>query len=289
MTHAKPISRKQRRTFALVFSGGGARGFSHAGVLKALVEKGYLPSAIVGVSMGAVVAATYTLNPNWFRDLVEMDISGFPASPDFRQKGITSRLKNIVIAQRAARDMYFGWGTGARTENWGRSVLRSLTMGKNLQDGHIPVFVSSTDMLSGKRVVRDRGLAADYVYASAALAGILPPFIDGPHVLMDGAYADIAPIDVARKTGVDAVIVVDPAQQDTTIPPSNGIQAMLRSVEICQNEHARLRFGQADLVITPEFGQSIGVLDFQHKRHCIAAGIFAVRRAAGEIRECLIN
>ena len=275
------------RPFALVLSGGGARGLSHVGVLKALVSKGYVPSAIVGVSMGAVVGATYALNSNWFRELVNMDTSGFPMTPNFQVPGLSAKLKSLLIAQRAARDMYFGWGTGARTEKWGRSILASLTKGKNLEDGALPVFVCATDMLSGDRVVHSKGHAEDYVYASAALAGILPPFADGPHILMDGAYADIAPVDVARSTGAEVVLAVDPSQQEATVGPQNGVQAMLRSVEICQNEHARLRFSQADLVIRPRFAQSVGTLEFQFKRHCIAAGVMAVRRSDSQIRALL--
>lgn len=104
---------------------------------------------------------------------------------------------------------------------------------------------------------------------------------------MDGAYTDIAPIDVARATGAEVVIAVDPSQQETTVGPKNGVQAMLRSVEVCQNEHARLRFAQADLVIRPAFSQTIGTLEFRLKRHCIAAGAVATRSAYGEIRALL--
>ena len=275
------------KPFALVFSGGGARGLSHAGVLRALVGKGYVPSAIVGVSMGAVVGATYALNSNWYRDLVNMDTSGFPTPPSFQWNGVSAALKTLLGAQRAARDMYFGWGSGARTEKWGRGVLRALTNGKQLEDGRLPVFTCATDMLSGDRVVHSKGFATDYVYASAALAGILPPFVDGPHVLMDGAYADIAPIDVARAAGVEVVIAVDPSQQESTLGPQNGVQAMMRSVEICHNGHARLRFDQADMVLKPKFAQTVGTLDFQFKRHCIAAGVMAVRRSDAQIRALL--
>ncbi|MBA3910746.1 MAG: hypothetical protein C0524_12900 [Rhodobacter sp.] len=275
------------RSFALVFSGGGARGLSHAGVLRALVGRGHVPSAIVGISMGAVVAATYALNENWFDDLIDMDTSGFPAPPNFRAQGLRAKARALRIAIGAAHDMYFGWGTGARSEKWGRDVLFYLTRGRNLEDGRLPVYVCATDMLTGERVIRSSGLAADRVYASAAIAGILPPLVDGPHVLMDGAYADIAPVDVARATGAEVVIAVDPSQQGTAVGPQNGLQAMLRSVEICQTEHARLRFRQADLVIRPQFAHSVGTLDFQMKRHCIAAGARAVRKSGAQIRTLL--
>lgn len=277
----------RHRSFALVFSGGGARGLAHVGVLRALITRGYVPSAMVGVSMGAVVAATYALNENWYDELVDMDTSGFPATPDFRLPGLTARLRSLRIALLAARDMYFGWGFGARTETWGRNVLSNLTKAKNLEDGRVPVFVCATDMLSGKRVIFSTGHATDYVYSSAALAGVLPPLFKGPHVLMDGAYADIAPVDVARATGVEVVIAVDPSQRENTTGPKNGLQAMLRSIEVCQYEHARLRFAQADLVIRPSFAQTVGTLEFGLKRHCIAQGAVATRRAYDEIGSLL--
>ena len=43
----------------LVLSGGGARGFAHIGVLKALNEHGIYPEAISAVSAGAIVGALY--------------------------------------------------------------------------------------------------------------------------------------------------------------------------------------------------------------------------------------
>ena len=287
MTGSAIPSRNAHKSFALVLSGGGARGLSHAGVLKALITRGYVPSAIVGISMGAVVGSTYALNDNWFDELVGMDTSGFPVAPDFRMPGFAARARGLRTALLAARDMYFGWGVGARTETWGRRVLTGLNQGKNLEDGRIPIFVCATDMLSGSRVIFNKGRATDYVYASAALAGILPPLVDGPHVLMDGAYADIAPVDIARATGVEAVIAVDPSQRENATGPKNGIQAMMRSIEVCQYEHARLRFAQADLVIRPAFRQTIGTLEFALKRHCIAAGAVATRRAYDDIKALL--
>ncbi|MCD6101179.1 MAG: patatin-like phospholipase family protein, partial [Candidatus Marinimicrobia bacterium] len=40
---------------ALVLSGGGARGFAHIGVIRALEEVGFYPDVVIGTSMGAIV------------------------------------------------------------------------------------------------------------------------------------------------------------------------------------------------------------------------------------------
>ena len=56
-THATP----HRPTVGLVLSGGGARGFSHLGVLKALEENNIPIDYISGTSMGAIVGALYAI------------------------------------------------------------------------------------------------------------------------------------------------------------------------------------------------------------------------------------
>jgi predicted acylesterase/phospholipase RssA len=44
---------------ALVLSGGGAKGFAHLGVLRALDSLGARPDIVVGTSIGAIVGALY--------------------------------------------------------------------------------------------------------------------------------------------------------------------------------------------------------------------------------------
>ena len=281
--------REPRRTprVGVVLSGGGARGFAHVGALRALNHLGVYPDAIVGVSMGAVVGATYALNDDWYDALVDMDISGFPPLPDFSTPGVINTIRNLRVAQRAISGMYFGWGVGQPTVEWGRSILSKLTLNKRLDAGRIPVFATATDIVSGERVVFGSGPATDALYASAALAGILPPAeIDGCS-LVDGGYCDLAPVEVVRDAGVDVVIVVDAATNLNAKMPANGMQAMFRAIEICQNEHTHLRLAPADLVIHPIIDPPVGVLDFDRKRRCTAAGARAVLRSRAEIRRLI--
>lgn len=263
--------------YALVLSGGGARGFVHVGALRALEHFGIPPAAIVGVSMGAVVGSTYALNPNWYEALVDMDISGFPALPDFSGASVTRRLQALYRAEKFVSSSWYGWGIGEATYEWGLGILHSLTLDKDLEEGRIPVCVTATDLENGKRVAFCEGPAWERVYASSALAGILPPAsIDG-RVLVDGGYSDIAPIGLARSLVDGPVIAIDASRYLHGAVPTNGMQAMLRGLEICQNEHATLRFSQADLVLQPQFDTPISTLEFANKRRAVAAGAAMVR------------
>ncbi|MHA1165397.1 MAG: patatin-like phospholipase family protein, partial [Alphaproteobacteria bacterium] len=125
--------------FALVLAGGGVRGLAHAGVLKAVEHYGFHPSAVVGVSMGAVVAVTYALNPDWYGALVNMDTEGFPDPPKASGRDLPERIRALLASERMLQDMVLGWGVGSRTLEWGRSLLDSLTLGRALEEGHIRV------------------------------------------------------------------------------------------------------------------------------------------------------
>ena len=273
--------------FGLVLSGGGARGLAHAGILRGLAHLGLRPTMIVGVSMGAVVGATYALNPFWYTAIKKMDVSRFPATPDFRKPGLGNRLKNLYAAQRVLSGMMFGWGIGEPAVAWGKAVLSELTRGQTLETAEPPVIVSATDIETGARVLIDTGPAVEALYASSALAGIVPPAERNGRWLVDGGYCDIAPVDALHSSGITRVIAVDASTSTYGPRPKSGVGAMMRALEICQNEHGRLRFDQADLVLRPNFDPPIEVLDFSNIRRCIAVGLVEVRRQRDQLAELL--
>ena len=131
------------------------------------------------------------------------------------------------------------------------------------------------------------GKAAKALYASSALAGILPPFVQDDLLLADGAYTDIAPIDVARTFTPPVVIAVDPGQDLISPDIQNGYQALMRAMEICHLRHADMRFSQADLVIRPRFERTIDTLDFEARRECVYAGLSEVRERRIELGHLL--
>ncbi len=266
------------RPYTLVLGGGGARGFSHAGVLRGLESMGHPPSALVGVSMGAVVGAAYALRPDWYEALLSLETSAFPrpVSPA-RVQTLCQRLLQPLKLAIAVKEMFFGWGPGGSLLAPARAILDRLTLGQQLDDGRIPLAVCATDLVSGRRVVLRSGSATEALHASAALAGVAPPVRRNDMLLADGVYADIAPIDVAREFGHPVVVAVDPGQTLVTGRIHNGLGALLKALEICQLHHADLRFGRADCVLRPPFRRTIDTLDFTSRRECVAAGLRAVR------------
>ena len=278
------------RSFALVLSGGGARGFAHMGVVSALERWGYRPAAVVAVSMGALVGVTWACRSDWYRALLAMDTTPFPGPIQHGTGGkdsLAGRARRAFRYVRVAEHMVRSWGPGAPALEAGRSALDGLVGSVRLEELDVPVVVCATDLVSGDRIVLRSGRASEAIYASAALAGVLPPLVRDGWILADGAYADVAPVDVARAMDVSTVVAVDPGQLMPHPEIGNGLQAVMRAMEICHRKHADLRFEEADLVIRPRFRRSVDTLAFEAQRECIAAGFRGIRDVKRQLQALL--
>ncbi|HEY0588267.1 MAG TPA: patatin-like phospholipase family protein, partial [Pseudoduganella sp.] len=81
-----PVQKRPR--VALVLSGGGARGFAHVGVLRALQEMRIPVDIVVGTSMGSVIGGA------WAAGASLKDLERMAATTDW----------DSVVADRPARD-----------------------------------------------------------------------------------------------------------------------------------------------------------------------------------------
>jgi hypothetical protein len=68
------------------------------------------PAAIVGVSMGAIVGATYVLNPDWYRALLAADVASIPGVGRETGEERATRLRAILASGRALRHLLLRWG-----------------------------------------------------------------------------------------------------------------------------------------------------------------------------------
>lgn len=94
--------------FGFTFSGGGARGFAHLGVLKAFEERGIKPDIISGTSSGSLAGVFYAdgYNPDEifqifksvkFRDIIA---TGFRHGGFFKTTGLQSIVTKHISAKR---------------------------------------------------------------------------------------------------------------------------------------------------------------------------------------------
>ncbi len=187
-----------QRDFTLVLGGGGLKGLAHVGVLAALEECDFLPTDIVGSSIGALIAAAWCSGIN-ASELREMAV------------GITRR----DLFRVAHRDMAFKRmrSPGLYRREPLENLIRGLIGDLAFSDLDRPLLVNTMDLNSGTQVLwgapgLDDIPVADAVYASCALPGFLPPCeIKGRHYV-DGAAVSNFPIGVAAARGRDLVVAV---------------------------------------------------------------------------------
>lgn len=284
--------KKRAASLGLALGGGGVRGLAHVGVLRVFEREGISVQAIAGSSMGAIVGATYALNPEFIHEplgpeLMELGISDFPG-PDVTPRDRDSfldRLRQFIDTERFLLDTLWGWGI-LPEEPIAESLTR-LTLGKNLEEARIPVAAVAIDLLSGEKVVFRAGPAALALQASSAIPGFFPPVRHGEQLLADGAFVDVVPAGVVREMGADVVIAVDVDQEERRVEVHNGLEAFLRAVELCARHHKHHHLEFADLVIRPEFGEPIRALDFSKAEICLEAGLQAADRALPEVERLL--
>lgn len=202
----------------LVLSGGGAKGFAHVAVLKALEETGVRIDYIGGTSMGAIVGALYASGYNAteldsiirVQDFGEILKDEFPRkSKSFYEKiigekyAITLPIKNKKIGVPLALSKGQGF----------INTMSKLTQHvSNIQDFSklpIPFLCIATNLENGKQEVLTKGFLPEAVAASGAFPTLISPIEINEKLLTDGGVANNFPVDEVKAMGADIIIGVD--------------------------------------------------------------------------------
>jgi predicted acylesterase/phospholipase RssA len=170
----------------LVLGGGGARGFAHLGVLRALAESGVPVDWVGGTSIGGIIAA-----------LVAQGVQPEEALARCRRHFQSLRDPTLpLVALLAGRRI--------------RARLEDAFGGIAIEDLPLPYFCVSTNLTRAAQALHERGPLARAIRASISLPGILPPMRLDADLHVDGGLVNNLPIDVmAGKPEIGAVIAVD--------------------------------------------------------------------------------
>ncbi len=263
--------------YGLVLSGGGARGFAHLGVLRALTERGVPVDEVAGCSMGAIVAALIALGGD-DDELWEIVDGHSKKVLDY-----TLPLVSLLKGGRITRDLEATFGS------W------------DIEDLWRPFYCVSTNLTRSDLEVHRRGNAAIAVRASLAIPGVLPPVPFGGDLLVDGGVLNNLPFQMMRDNStVETIIAVDVAREEgpgavdgygMSVSGFQALGSMLRrnssnypsapSVLLhsllagaIQHQKASLGDGSIDLLLSLRL-PGLGLLDFERYREAADAGYAA--------------
>ncbi|MBT8212844.1 MAG: patatin-like phospholipase family protein, partial [Acidimicrobiia bacterium] len=178
------------RAVGVVFSGGGARGFAHFGVYRALLEAGVPVDAIAGTSFGSAIGV-----------LLAMDLS-FDAA--------IRALRRVTVDKGSLIDFTFPTAALSKGTKIGERIRFELGE-TDIEDLWRPFLCVSSDLTIGEKRIHTTGPAWRAVRSSVAIPGVFPPMrSDDGHVLVDGGVIDNMPVDpMVRLMDVGTVIAVD--------------------------------------------------------------------------------
>ncbi len=276
------------RAVGLVLSGGGARGFAHLGVVKALREHGVPIDLVGGTSMGGILAAG--------------------VAADWSDAELVERFRRSFVDTNPLSDYTLPLVSLVSGRKVGLLLRRELG-DIDIEDLPLPFFCVSSNLTTGCVAVHQQGPLWRWLRASVAIPGVLPPVFHGGEVYVDGGAMNNLPVDVMRAKGRGPVIGVDVGTDrafttdiEATEAPSvwnlfrrkhsghkrpNILQILWRCGMVNSRTSTQLRRGQSDLLLTPAL-ESLDLLDWKSMDRAIDIGYRdACERLAGGALERL--
>ena len=177
-----------RPLIGLALGSGSARGWSHIGVIDALIEAGIDPAIVCGTSMGSLVGGAYVagrLNNlrQWAEAATWREIVGLL---DVRLTG------GGLISGKLIVDLLHQFGMTSAIESYTKRYA-----------------AVATDLVTGREIWLQDGPIDQAVRASIALPGIFGPARIGDQWPVDGGLSNPVPVSVCRAMRADVIIAVN--------------------------------------------------------------------------------
>lgn len=205
----------------LVFSGGGAKGLAHVGVLKALEENEIPVDYIVGTSMGGIVGGYYAagISPAQIEEIVlskeflqwvngrlgESNNYYFSKNDEdasfLRLNLSLDSAFSLLINTSLANDLSLNFALAEKL------AQPSAVSGNNFDSLFIPLRVVAADIFTQNEVILSKGVLSDALRATQTVPFFYNPIrIDGKYLFDGGVYNNF-PVDVAQKTFNPDIII----------------------------------------------------------------------------------
>lgn len=213
----------------IAFGGGGARGLSHLGVIKALEQFGIKFDRVAGTSAGSIAGAFFAAG--------------------FSYEQMYKIAKNIDMKDIKTSRVPF---LPSKLDGLGEIITKELGDIK-IEDLQIPFSAVAVDLKSTKEVVFSKGNLAKAIMGSCAVPAVFHPIEYNDMILADGGLQNTIPADILRYYGCDYVISVDVNKSRTYGTQSTKLaDVFMCSIRILMKANAERGIKCSDIVIAPE-------------------------------------
>ncbi|MDD5185629.1 MAG: patatin-like phospholipase family protein [Paludibacter sp.] len=207
----------QAQKVGLVLSGGGAKGITHIGVIKALEENNIPIDYIAGTSMGAIVGGLYAmgLTPDqmidilksndfkyWSTGEIQSDNVYYYRNADPKPSFVDFRLKINDLDSFDLKDYLLPTNlVSPRQMNYALVPLfaqANALAGGDFNKLMVPFACVASDIYNKEAVIFRSGVLGDAIRASMTFPFMFKPIIIDNRLLFDGGIYNNFPVDVMR-------------------------------------------------------------------------------------------
>lgn len=201
----------------VVLSGGGAKGVAHVGALRVIEQAGIKIDYIGGTSMGAIVAALYSVGYT----VDQLDSIARVLDMSKLVEGVIPRKNQTFFKKKYDNKTFFklpmkewqvvlpqGLSNGQDVIDEFNSMIRKYNGHQDFNKLPIPLVIIATDIVTGEQVEFRSGNLPLVMRASASFPSLFSPVeIDG-RLLVDGGVVNNFPVEEVKNMGADIVIGV---------------------------------------------------------------------------------
>ena len=263
----------------LTLGGGGARGMSHLGVLRAFDQDGISFDLMSGTSVGAMVGLGYAAG----------------LSPDYLINAFSRELKPAPWLDLVPGGRRLFLIEKFRARAW-EKMLRRHYHDWTFEQLPIPFSVVTTDLVSGEQVVRKSGDIVNAILESINVPVLAKPISRDGKMLVDGGVLNNLPLELLSDQGAEYVIGVDASKNipnnfagNFSDTPTNrmknpsGFETAQRVMDVSRRGVSRLQMRFADQMIEPDTS-AFDFADFTDAAAIAVTGEAATEKILPEIR-----
>ncbi|MBC8154511.1 MAG: patatin-like phospholipase family protein [Bacteroidetes bacterium] len=233
---------------ALVLGGGSLKGAFQTGAVVALLDNGFIPDSIYGISVGSM-NATF-LAHEAARQFIDTNHVDWPKAGRILmenwQRYIT-RPQDVAVIRprwRTGYDTILSRFDGFLDNTPIKNLIRTLVDPAVLRQSPVGLKVGAVNLMGGEMLYVDptNDQFLDYVFASSAVPFIMPAVPIGDNrsrVFLDGGLREVAPLREAFDDGATEIVCIACHASGTTGEPFNHrnlLSLMDRITEITVNQ-----------------------------------------------------
>lgn len=285
---------------ALVFSGGGAKGIAHVGVLKALEENNVPIDYVVGTSMGGIVAGAYAAGfsaeevenimtshefQNWVGGKLESGYNYFYSQEEANAAFLSLKLSldssfHASITSSIASDLSLNF---ALAELFAQASAASHA---NFDSLFVPARIVASDIFTQQEVIIKDGSLSQALRTTLSVPFFYRPIKMNDKFLFDGGIYNNFPVDVAiREYDPDVVIGVNVSSKIFNEYPFGKDQELLNNslLYMLLDKSNPAAIPESGVYIEPDL-KGFTAFDFSKAEQLIDSGYVWAMRHMDEIK-----